>query len=99
MNKNSCILGICNFPEKFIINNADKLYTSYHFDSLNIRNVLYYSNYIGVEREKQRLFAIVFMRCMPQYILGEGSIELDICNNRLNIYLQGYNPINLAHIE
>lgn len=97
-NKTKQYLTVCDFPEKFEIDNLKKLYVSYHFDKLTIKNVLYYSSYIGIERAKQRLFSIVFMRCMPQYILGEGVIEFDINSNRLTVYLLGYKPITFAQI-
>jgi len=94
-----CYIEVCDFPEKFEVGNVSRLNSSYHFHSLNIRNVLYYSNYIGIEKDKQRLFAMLFMRCMPQYILGEGVIEFDITTNRLTVYLLGHKPINFAQIE
>lgn len=92
-------LSFCDFPEKFNIKNLDVLKSSYHFDNLNIRHVLYYSKYIGITPEKQRLFSIIFMRQMPQYILPQGAIELDIKTNRLVLYLSGYKPIPFAQIE
>jgi hypothetical protein len=88
-----------DFPEKFLVENSTNLNGSYHFDTLNIRTVLYYSNFIGIASERQRTFAIVFMRQMPQYILGEGSIEFDFASNRLITYISGHKPIPFAAIE
>lgn len=96
---NNCYIELCDFPGNFNIMHANRLTASYHFDQLNIKHVLYYSNYIGVEKEQQRLFSMIFMRCMPQYLVGEGAIELDTVTNRLIVYIQGCKPINLAQIS
>ena len=98
VNTKTCTLSFCDFPETFSIKNIDVLYSSYHFDMLTIKHVLYYSKYIGIDDDKQRLFAIIFMRQMPQYILGEGAINLDIDTNRLTLYLTGYKPIPIVQI-
>ena len=99
MNNQEGFISFCDFPEKFRIETLDKLYISYNFDTFTIRNVLWYTNYIGIEPNKQRLFSIIFMRQMPQYVLGEGSIEFDLVTNRLTAYISGHKPIPLAQIE
>ena len=95
---NHCI-SFTDFPEKFTIKHPDKLINSYHFDSFSIRNILWYSNYIGIESDKQRLFSIIFMRQLPQYLLQEGAIETNFSTNRLCVYTCNNNPINIACIE
>ena len=92
-------LSFVDFPEKFLIEDTSNLLSSYHFDTLTIKNVLYYSNFIGISPIKQRTFAIVFMRQMPQYILGEGVIDLDPITNRFTAYISGHKPIPFAIIE
>jgi len=98
---NKKVISFIDFPETFLLDEEGytRLLSSYIFDVFNIRTVLCYSEYIGIEKNNQRMFSIIFMRHIPYYILGGGCITLNRDSNRLTVYLNEENTISVAQIK
>ena len=78
----------------FIVN--DNINAIFQFHNLNIKTLLCYAKFIGIEHNKQRMFAIIFVRHIDVVqLFTNGFICLH--NNELNIHLDNNNPIVIAN--
>ena len=95
------ILSTVHFPGKFNIKKESEknIYNTYHFHYLNIRSILYYSRYLGIKKDEQRLFSLLLVKCLPTYEISKGVIGFNSLRNRLTLYIPNYSPIEFAEIE